>query len=59
MPIIGIDGEKCSICKECIKDCPTRNFMMDADQDHIIYDGSRCILCDAMPAMWSMISITI
>jgi len=45
MPIIGIDVEKCSICKECIKDCPTRNFSMEEKQEHIIFDGSRCILC--------------
>ena len=45
MPIIGIDVEKCSNCKECIKECPTKNFSMEEKQEHIVFDGSRCILC--------------
>lgn len=45
MSIKGINYKKCTTCQDCIKDCPTRNFMMDEKQEHINFDGSRCILC--------------
>ena len=45
MPIIGIDIEKCNVCKECLKDCPTKNFTFDEQRKQIVFDGSRCILC--------------
>lgn len=45
MPIIGIDNEKCSNCKECIKDCPTKNFTIDEKLESVVFNSSRCILC--------------
>jgi ferredoxin len=45
MPIIGINSEKCSNCKECINDCPTKNFTIDENLANIIFDGSSCIHC--------------
>ena len=45
MPIIGINVESCSNCEECIKECPTKNFSMEEKQEHIVFDGSRYILC--------------
>ena len=47
MPIIGINLEKCVNCKQCIKECPLRNFSLDeTQQQQTIFDGSKgCILC--------------
>lgn len=45
MPILGINYDKCTNCNQCIKDCPTKNFSMDRNQKHIIFNDSRCILC--------------
>ncbi|MBY8992692.1 MAG: nitroreductase family protein [Candidatus Lokiarchaeota archaeon] len=45
MPIIGIDVEKCTRCRKCIKDCPTQNFSLGDNQEEIVYNSSRCILC--------------
>ena len=46
MPIIGINLEKCVNCKQCIKECPLRNFSLDETQQQTIFDGSKgCILC--------------
>ncbi|MFX1481170.1 MAG: nitroreductase family protein [Promethearchaeota archaeon] len=45
MPIIGIDYGKCTNCKQCLKDCPTRNFSLDDNQKLVIFDNIRCILC--------------
>lgn len=46
MPIIGIDLEKCINCKECVNICVGRNYRIDEDQNHPIFDDSRdCILC--------------
>ena len=45
MPIIGIDVQKCSTCKECLRDCPTRNFSMDETQNLVVFNESNCILC--------------
>jgi nitroreductase/NAD-dependent dihydropyrimidine dehydrogenase PreA subunit len=45
MPILGIDDERCVSCLECVKDCPTQNFLLGENQERIIFDGSRCILC--------------
>lgn len=45
MPIMGLDVEKCTRCRQCIKDCPTQNFSLGDKQEQIVFDGSRCILC--------------
>ncbi|MFW9877610.1 MAG: nitroreductase family protein [Candidatus Thorarchaeota archaeon] len=45
MPIIGIDTKKCSNCQKCLNDCPTTNFTIDEKLEHVVFDGSRCILC--------------
>ena len=45
MPIIGIDKTKCTNCKSCLQDCPTKNFTLDDNQDQVIFDNFRCILC--------------
>jgi len=44
MPIIGIDLNRCNLCKECIKECPMDNFSNLNKQ--VFFDNSRrCILC--------------
>ncbi len=45
MPIIGIDKDKCTNCKLCLQDCPTKNFTIEENQEQVIFDNSRCILC--------------
>ncbi len=45
MVILGINLEKCSHCQACLRDCPTRNFSLDENQEKVIFDNSRCILC--------------
>ncbi|MFX1323438.1 MAG: nitroreductase family protein [Promethearchaeota archaeon] len=45
MPILGIDFEKCTICLECIKDCPSDNFSIGEKLNQIDFDSSGCILC--------------
>ncbi|MHA2181580.1 MAG: nitroreductase family protein [Promethearchaeota archaeon] len=45
MPIMGIDSEKCSNCKQCISECPTRNFKFDEKQEKTLYVKTQCILC--------------
>jgi len=46
MPIKGINLEKCTNCRQCIKECPMRNFSMDETQKQTIFDDSKgCILC--------------
>ncbi len=46
MPIIGINLEKCINCRQCIQECPIRNFTMDEMQKQTFFDDSRgCILC--------------
>ena len=45
MPIIGIDLEKCTNCKDCINICVRRNYRVD-EEEQVIFDDSRdCILC--------------
>ena len=39
MPIIGIDKDKCTNCKLCLQDCPTKNFTMDENQEQVIFDN--------------------
>ena len=45
MPIIGIYVEKCTRCRQCIKDCPTQDFSVEDKQEQIVFDGTRCISC--------------
>ncbi|MFX0141870.1 MAG: 4Fe-4S dicluster domain-containing protein, partial [Candidatus Hodarchaeota archaeon] len=45
MPILGIYVEKCTICKLCIQECPTRNFRIGENQKAIIFNNAACILC--------------
>ena len=46
MPIMGINLDKCTNCRQCIKECPMRLFSMDETQKQTIFDGSKeCILC--------------
>ena len=46
MPIIGINLEKCTNCRQCINECPMRIFRMDETQKQTIFDESKvCILC--------------
>ncbi len=46
MPIKGIDYDKCSMCLQCIKDCPVSCFSLDEKQGRVIYDKLQpCILC--------------
>ncbi|MHA2006388.1 MAG: nitroreductase family protein [Promethearchaeota archaeon] len=45
MPIIGIDKDKCTNCKSCLKDCPTKNFSLDKNQKQVLFDNIRCIIC--------------
>ncbi len=46
MPIMGINLEKCSNCKQCMRDCVARNFSLDETRQQIIFDSSRrCISC--------------
>ncbi|MHA2394014.1 MAG: nitroreductase family protein [Promethearchaeota archaeon] len=45
MPIKGINIEKCSVCKSCIRDCPTKNYRMDDTEKQIVFNDSNCVLC--------------
>ena len=46
MPIMGINLEKCTNCRQCIKECPMRNFSMDETLTQTVFDKSKgCILC--------------
>ncbi|MFX1280064.1 MAG: nitroreductase family protein [Promethearchaeota archaeon] len=45
MPITGIDFAKCSICKQCIKECPTNNYSLDEKRQKVVYNLKSCILC--------------
>jgi nitroreductase/NAD-dependent dihydropyrimidine dehydrogenase PreA subunit len=46
MPIMGINLDKCTNCRQCIKECPMRLFSLDETQKQTIFDGSKeCILC--------------
>ncbi len=46
MPILGIDGEKCIKCEECVKDCPALLFAK-TDSGQIVYSDPKkfCIRC--------------
>jgi nitroreductase/NAD-dependent dihydropyrimidine dehydrogenase PreA subunit len=46
MPIIGIDLEKCTNCKDCVNICVRRNYRITEGQNQVKFDDSRdCILC--------------
>ena len=46
MPIIGIDFEKCTNCKDCVNICVRRNYRLSEEQNQVYFDDSRgCILC--------------
>ena len=46
MPIMGINLDKCTNCRQCIKECPMRLFSLDETQKQTIFDESKgCILC--------------
>ena len=43
---MGINLDKCTNCRQCIKECPMRLFSLDETQKQTIFDGSKeCILC--------------
>jgi len=49
MSILGIDYDKCNLCKNCVNDCPTY-FSFDAEQKKVIFSDpdnlcSRCNRC--------------
>lgn len=45
MPIMGINLEKCTNCKDCVNICVRRNYRVD-EEEQVIFDDSRdCILC--------------
>ncbi len=46
MPILGIDYDKCNMCKICVNTCP-RYFSLDKEQDKIVFDDpqNECDLC--------------
>lgn len=46
MPIKGIDIEKCTNCKLCLKECPASNLSMDEGEGRVIFNPSKpCIAC--------------
>lgn len=45
MPITGIDYIKCSICKQCIKECPTNNYSLDGTREKVVFNPKTCIIC--------------
>ncbi|MFW9971384.1 MAG: nitroreductase family protein [Candidatus Odinarchaeota archaeon] len=46
MPIEGIDINRCSLCKCCIKECPRGNYGFISEEKKIFFDSSQnCILC--------------
>ncbi|MFX1427229.1 MAG: nitroreductase family protein [Promethearchaeota archaeon] len=45
MPIIGIDYNKCTICKQCIIECPTTNFALDNEKEEVVFNPKSCIIC--------------
>lgn len=46
MPIMGINLEKCTNCRQCIIECPMKNFSMDQTHKQTKFDDSKgCILC--------------
>ncbi|NVM53464.1 MAG: nitroreductase family protein, partial [Candidatus Helarchaeota archaeon] len=46
MPIIGIDIEKCTNCKQCIRECPSAIFETDEAEGLVIFNPSKiCIYC--------------
>lgn len=46
MPILGIDYDKCTLCKECMREC-VRRFIFDELEQKIIYQDptGTCMLC--------------
>ncbi|MBY9019583.1 MAG: nitroreductase family protein [Candidatus Lokiarchaeota archaeon] len=49
MSILGIDYEKCNLCKNCVNECPSY-FSFDADQKKVVFSDpdnlcSRCNRC--------------
>ncbi|MFW9877609.1 MAG: nitroreductase family protein [Candidatus Thorarchaeota archaeon] len=45
MPIIGIDYAKCTQCRYCIDECPTKNYCIETDEKKVIFKPKTCILC--------------
>lgn len=45
MPILGIDYDKCTLCKECLKDCPTGNYKLDENKNQVSFTSQNCIQC--------------
>jgi nitroreductase/NAD-dependent dihydropyrimidine dehydrogenase PreA subunit len=45
MPIMGIDYTKCSQCKYCIDECPTKNYSLEEEEKKVIFKPKACILC--------------
>ncbi len=45
MPILGINLDKCTNCRQCIKECPMRIFSVDEKKQTIFDDSKECILC--------------
>ena len=44
IPILGIDEEKCNLCKNCVDICPNCYSFNEEDQK-IIFNDTLCILC--------------
>ncbi|MFW9942895.1 MAG: nitroreductase family protein [Candidatus Thorarchaeota archaeon] len=47
MPIIGINYEKCNLCRNCIDECPNY-FKFDKNEEKIVFDdpNNLCNKCD-------------
>ena len=47
MPIVGIDYDKCTNCRTCVRTCPRMLFNEEEDEERITYDDSNsmCIRC--------------
>ena len=46
MPIMGINVEICTNCKQCIRECPATNFELDEAEGLVIFNPSKpCISC--------------
>ena len=46
MPILGINLENCTHCRDCINICVRRNYRLDEERNQVYFDDSRgCILC--------------